>query len=341
MKTILVTGGAGFIGSHACKALARAGFLPVTFDNLERGHEWAVRWGPLERGDLRSRNDLRQAVDKWRPSAVIHLAAYAYVGESHKEPLKYYENNVGGTAKLLQVCGELGVTEIVFSSSCATYGVPTKLPLTEADLQAPINPYGHTKLVVERMLQEAEAALGIRHVVLRYFNAGGADPEGEIGEAHDPETHLIPLVLLAALGQRPVVTIFGDDYPTDDGTCVRDYVHVSDLADAHVAAINWLASGEPSQSFNLGNGQGFSVAEVIRASEAVSGRRVNAEIHPRRSGDPPTLISDSSKARRLLGWSPKHADLRSQIVHAWNWFDERRSGAWTSRGVEEVSQLAT
>jgi UDP-arabinose 4-epimerase len=323
----LVTGGAGFIGSHVCKALARAGSLPVTFDNLERGHDWAVRWGPLERGDLRHIDDLRQAFRKWRPSAVIHLAAYAYVGESQGEPLKYYENNIGGTAKLLQVCGEFAVNEIVFSSSCATYGVPARLPLTEADPQAPINPYGYTKLAVERMLQDAETALGIRHVVLRYFNAGGADPEGEIGETHDPETHLIPLVLLAASGRQPAIKIFGDDYPTDDGTCVRDYVHVSDLADAHVAAINWLESGEPSHSFNLGNGQGFSVAKVIQMSEAVSGKLVNAEIHPRRSGDPPILISDSRKARRLLGWSPKHPDLRTQIEHAWRWLDVKQPGS--------------
>jgi len=319
MRTVLVTGGAGFVGSHACKALARAGYLPVVFDNLERGHEWAVKWGPLERGDLRSEEDLRRAFAKWRPAAVMHFAAYAYVGESTADPLRYYENNVSGSAKLIAACRRFGCRNLVFSSSCATYGVPSGLPLTEGAPQDPINPYGYTKLVVERMLRDAEAAYGIRHVVLRYFNAAGADPDGEIGEHHEPETHLIPLVLFAASGRLPAIEVFGDDYPTADGTCVRDYVHVSDLADAHVAATAWLAGGEPSQSFNLGNGRGFSVAEVISASEQVSGATIKVELRPRRSGDPPALISDSSKAQRLLGWMPKHKELPQQIMHAWRW----------------------
>jgi UDP-arabinose 4-epimerase len=322
MSNILVTGGAGFVGSHACKALAQAGHLPITFDNLERGHEWAVKWGPLERGDLRDENALREALEKWRPLAVIHFAAYAYVGESTLEPMKYYDTNVGGTAKLLKACAAAGCGHIVFSSSCATYGLPARLPVREEDAQAPVNPYGATKLVVERMLREAETAHGIRHVALRYFNAAGADPEGEIGELHEPETHLIPLVLFAAMGLRPSVQILGGDYPTPDGTCVRDYIHVSDLADAHVAAVDWLAAGKPSQCFNLGNGHGFSVGEVVRASERIAGLPIRAEIGARRAGDPPTLISDSRKARELLGWTPRFPGLEQQIGHAWKWFKD-------------------
>jgi UDP-arabinose 4-epimerase len=324
MKKILVTGGAGFVGSHACKALARAGYLPLTFDNLERGHDchdWAVKWGPLERGDLREQKNLRRVLEAERPWAVMHFAAYACVGESMLEPLKYYDTNVGGTANLLSACVAVGCENFVFSSSCATYGVPSSLPLREDDVQEPVNPHGYTKLVVERMLRDAEFAHGIRHVILRYFNAAGADPDGELGEFHEPETHLIPLVLFAAMGRRPSIKVFGNDYSTADGTCVRDYVHVSDLADAHVAAIDWLAAGKPSNSFNLGNGQGFSVAEVIRTAEKVAGRAIKAEMCPRRAGDPPTLISDSTKAHQLLDWSPKFPALDQQIRHAWHWFN--------------------
>jgi UDP-arabinose 4-epimerase len=325
MQNILVTGGAGFVGSHACKALARAGYRPIAFDSLERGHECAVKWGPLERGDLRNDGDLWCAFEKWQPFAVMHFAAYAYIGESTADQLNYYENNVGGTVKLLRACAEHGCSKFVFSSSCATFGVPAKLPIKEEDPQNPVNAYGYTKLVVERMLKEAENAHGIRHVVLRYFNASGADPEGELGEDHDPETHLIPLVLLAAMGRRPAVQIFGNDYPTPDGTCIRDYVHVNDLAQAHIAGIDWLNAGHPSSAFNLGNGRGFSVAEVIRAGESVVGHAIEAEICPRRSGDPPCLISDSRKARQLLGWSPKFPELTAQIEHAWKWFSQSGS----------------
>jgi UDP-arabinose 4-epimerase len=322
MKTILVTGGAGFVGSHACKALSRAGYMPVTFDNLERGHESAVKWGPLERGNLRNENDLQRVFEACRPWAVMHFAAYAYVGESMVDPAKYYDNNVGGSAKLLRACAVSGCKNIVFSSSCATYGVPERLPLTENAAQNPVNPYGYTKLVVERMLKDAEAACGIRHVTLRYFNAAGADPDGELGELHQPETHLIPLVLFAAMGRQPSIKIFGHDYPTPDGTCIRDYVHVSDLADAHVAAIDWLSAGEPSDSFNLGNGRGHSVAEVVKASEKVTGRSVPTDMCGRRPGDPPILVSDSRRARRLLGWVPRFPELDKQITHAWTWFRE-------------------
>jgi UDP-arabinose 4-epimerase len=319
MKTVLVTGGAGFVGSHACKALARAGYLPVTLDNLERGHRWAVKWGPFVQADLRSELDLQRAFDEWRPWAVVHFAAYAYVGESVQEPIKYYVTNIGGTANLVAACAAFGCKNFVFSSSCATYGVPARLPLKEGDPQQPVNPYGYTKLVVERMLKEAEAAHGIKHVALRYFNASGADPDGELGELHQPETHLIPLVLFAAMGRQPSVKIFGNDYPTPDGTCVRDYVHVSDLADAHVAAIGWLAAGNRSEAFNLGNGQGVSVTEVVRTSEQVTGLPITTEMCPRRVGDPPILISDATKARLMLGWSPRFTRLDQQINHAWKW----------------------
>jgi UDP-arabinose 4-epimerase len=319
MRTILVTGGAGFVGSHACKVLARAGYTPVTFDNLERGHDWAVKWGPLERGDLRDEKALRRAFERWNPCGVMHFAAYAYVGESNVDPLKDYDNNVGGTANLLKACAAYECKKFIFSSSCATYGPPSRLPLTEDHAQQPVNPYGYTKLVVERMLRDAEAAHGIRHVALRYFNAAGSDPDRELGEMHDPETHLIPLVLFAAMGRRPSIKVFGSDYPTPDGTCIRDYVHVSDLADAHVAALAWLSDGKPSEAFNLGNGRGFSVREVVKAAEKVTGRPVPAEVNARRPGDPPVLVSDSAKARRLLDWTPKFPDLEDQIRHAWTW----------------------
>jgi UDP-arabinose 4-epimerase len=325
MKTILVTGGAGFVGSHACKALARAGFLPVVFDSLEHGHDWAVKWGPLERGDLRNEQDLARAFAARQPWAVMHFAAYAYVGESVAAPAKYYDNNIGGTSKLIAACAAHGCRNIVFSSTCATYGVPERLPLAEDSPQQPVNPYGYTKLVVERLLKDAETAHGIRHVALRYFNAAGGDPDGELGEAHDPETHVIPLVLFAAMGQRPDVKVFGQDYPTPDGTCIRDYVHVSDLADAHVAALAWLSDGKPSEAFNLGNGRGFSVAEVVKAVEKVTGRSVPAEMCARRPGDPPVLVSDSAKARRLLDWVPQFSDLEDQIRHAWAWFAKHSS----------------
>ncbi len=319
MKAIVVTGGAGFVGSHACKALARAGYLPITFDSLENGHEWAVKWGPLEIGNLNNGRDLDRVFAKWRPWAVMHFAAFAHVGESIIDPLKYYANNVAGTANLLAACCTFECKTFVLSSSCATFGIPSRLPISEDDPQDPINPYGYSKLVVERMLKDVEAAYGIRHVALRYFNAAGTDPDGEIGEVHHPETHLVPLVLQAAMNQQRIVKIFGNDYPTRDGTCIRDYVHVSDLADAHVAALAWLSADNASTSFNLGNGQGFSVAEVIRASEKITGRKIATEVCSRRPGDPPTLISDSHKARTLLNWHPRFADLEQQLSHAWNW----------------------
>jgi UDP-glucose-4-epimerase GalE len=253
----------------------------------------------------------------------MHFAAYAYVGESAVDPIKYYDTNVGGTAKLLKLSVAFECMNVVFSSSCATYGIPERLPLLEDAPQRPVNPYGQTKLIVERMLREAELAHGLRNVTLRYFNAAGSDPDGEIGEEHTPETHLIPLTIFAAMGRSPSIRVFGNTYPTPDGTCVRDYVHVSDLADAHVAAVEWLAADKASEAFNLGNGRGYSVAEVVRAVKEVTGLPVKADVHPRRAGDPPCLISDASKARKLLDWKPRFSELPQQVEHAFRWLRTR------------------
>jgi UDP-arabinose 4-epimerase len=321
--TVIVTGGAGYIGSHSCKALAKMGFLPVTYDNLITGHEWAVRWGPLERGDILDGQRLREVIAAYRPSAVLHFAAFAYVGESVSAPGKYYRNNVVGTLTLLEAMRDTGINNIVFSSSCATYGTPERLPITEQTQQHPINPYGESKLVVERMLSNFERAHGLRWVALRYFNAAGADPEAEIGEEHAPETHLIPLVLAAASGRRLHVVVHGTDYGTADGTCVRDYVHVADLADAHVLGLRALTSGVASAAYNLGNGRGFTVREVIAEAERVTGLAVPVSFGPRRQGDPAVLVADSAKARRELRWEPRLPELSSIVGSAWAWHQQR------------------
>ena len=326
MSTVLVTGGAGYIGSHACKALAIAGFTPVAYDNLEHGHAEAVRWGPLELGDLADRARLDAVIAQHRPVAAMHFAAYAYVGESVTDPGKYYRNNVVGSLSLLEALRDHGIRACVFSSTCATYGVPQQLPLTEDHPQQPINPYGASKRMVERMLADFDAAHGLRSMSLRYFNAAGADPDGETGEGHDPETHLIPLVLDAAAGKRPHITVFGTDYATPDGTCVRDYIHVSDLADAHVLALRALLEGAATTAYNLGNGQGFSVREVIDCAQRVTGREVPAVLGPRRAGDPPTLVGDATRIRRELGWSPRLADLDTIIATAWRWHTRLDAG---------------
>ncbi|MBB3268227.1 UDP-arabinose 4-epimerase [Azospirillum sp. OGB3] len=319
MTAVLVTGGAGYVGSHACKALAAAGFLPVTFDSLEHGRRDAVRWGPLLQGDLADRAALDRAFAEHQPVAVLHFAAYAYVGESVAKPLRYYRNNVAGTLTLLEAMAAAEVGMLVFSSTCATYGAPRVTPIPEDHPQQPVNPYGASKLMVERMIMDVGAASGLRAVILRYFNAAGADPEGEIGENHDPETHLIPLALDAALGRIPHLTVNGDDYDTPDGTCVRDYIHVSDLADAHVRALRHLLDGGDSVALNLGNGQGFSIRQVADAAERVTGRRVPLTVGPRRPGDPPVLVGDARKARALLKWRPQRDDLDVQIADAWRW----------------------
>ena len=317
--SVLVTGGAGYVGSHTCKALAAAGFLPVAFDDLSMGHRSAVRWGPLEVGDLASPAAISAAIARHAPVAVLHFAASAYVGESIHHPERYYRNNVANTLNLLAAMREHGVDEFVFSSTCATYGLPERLPIDETHPQRPINPYGHSKLFVEGVLAAYERAYGLRWTALRYFNAAGADPDGEIGEDHDPETHLIPLAVLAALGRRPALELFGTDYPTSDGSAVRDYVHVSDLAHAHVLALQRLFAGESSLALNLGVGSGHSVRAVVAAVERVTGARVPLVERPRREGDPPALVADATRAQRVLGWHPQRSQLDEIVGTAWEW----------------------
>ena len=316
---ILVTGGAGYIGSHACKALSANGFQPVVYDSLVRGHRFLVKWGDLVVGDLHDTEVLGDVFRRYRPEAVLHFAAFAYVGESVEHPEKYFHNNVVGTLNLLRVMREHAVSNIVFSSTCATYGAPRSLPITESSEQMPTSPYGVSKLMVEQILRAYSDAYGLRAMMLRYFNACGADPAGETGELHDPEPHLIPRVLAAASGGLEELEIFGTDYPTRDGTCVRDYIHVSDLADAHVAALRVLLAGGETRALNLGIGTGFTVREVIRAAERVTGQSLMVRESPRRAGDPPELVADSSLAASVLGWRPRFTDIDEMIQTAWNW----------------------
>jgi len=314
---ILVTGGAGYIGSHVCKALAMSGFKPVVYDNLSRGNRWAVKWGPFEEGDIADEVRLREVLAFHQPSAVMHFAAYAYVGESVEKPLLYYQNNIVGSATLLRTVVEWRIP-VVFSSTCATYGIPEKTPITENHPQRPINPYGYSKLAVESMLKDMERAYQLRSIILRYFNAAGADPAGEIGEAHNPESHLIPRVLAAARNDA-VVRVYGDNYDTPDGTCIRDYIHVADLADAHVSALKYLLSGGPGCALNLANTRGYSVLEVIESARCVCGQRIRTETAPPRPGDPPILIGAAARARELFNWTPRRSALDLQIQDAWNW----------------------
>lgn len=318
-KPILVTGGAGYIGSHTCKALAQAGYLPVVYDNLVHGHEWAVRWGPLERGELLDGARLAAAIARYRPVAAIHFAAYAYVGESVQDPARYYGNNVGGTLSLLAALRAGGVERLVFSSSCATYGIPERLPIDERHPQRPVNPYGHSKQMIEQVLRDYAAAYDLRSIALRYFNAAGADPEGEIGEDHCPETHLIPLVLRAARDPGAPVSIHGTDYPTPDGTCIRDYIHVADLADAHLRALAALERGAETAAYNLGTGRGHSVREIMAAARRVTGRTIALIEGPRRAGDPPELVADATLAGAELGWTPRFTAIDAIIETAWRW----------------------
>lgn len=316
---VLVTGGAGYIGSHVCKRLAAAGFLPVAYDDLSRGHAWAVKWGPLVQAGLQDVAALRAALDEHRPVAAMHLAAFTYAGESVAEPTLYWRNNVGGTACLLQGLRDHGLARVVFSSTSSLYGDVERLPIDESCPAQPGNPYAHTKLAAERMLADCEQAFGLRHVALRYFNATGADPDGEIGEAHDPEPHLVPVVLEVAAGLRDKLTIYGEDYPTPDGTCVRDYVHVADVAEAHLLALDRLLGGGASLMANLGNGTGFSVRQIAAAVERVTGRQVVTATGPRRAGDVPALVADIGRARSELGWSPARVALDGQIADSWRW----------------------
>ncbi|MGO4118205.1 UDP-glucose 4-epimerase GalE [Rhizobium ruizarguesonis] len=312
-RYILVTGGAGFIGSHICKALSRAGMIPVTYDNLSTGHADSVRWGPLIRAELADAATLRRTLAEFSPDCVIHCGANAYVGESIDMPRKYYRNNVVGSLTLLEACLDQDIERIVFSSSCATYGIPASLPIREESPQHPVNPYGRTKLIFEMALEDFAAAYGIRFAALRYFNAAGADPDGELAERHHPETHLIPRALLAAAGRLERLDIFGTDYATEDGTCVRDYVHVSDLAQAHLAAVNHLMAGGGSLSVNLGSGRGTSVREILEAIYRASGREVPVNYRARRAGDPPILFANTARAKAELGFAPVLSDIDTII----------------------------
>lgn len=322
---VLVTGGAGYVGSHACKTLAARGYLPIVIDNLVYGHAAAVKWGPLEIGDLADRARLDAVISQYKPKAVMHFAAYAFVGESIVDPGKYYRNNVVGTLSLLEAMRDHRIDQLVFSSTAATYGTPLEVPIPETAAKTPINPYGHSKLSAEQMIADFSAAHGLRSVALRYFNAAGADAQAQIGECHDPETHLIPLAIQAARGDMPPLTVFGDDYCTPDGTCIRDYVHVSDLGEAHVLALERLQHREGFDAFNLGTGTGASICDVLRAVGRVAGKAVPHLIGARRPGDPAVLVSDPAKATRELGWIPHLSDLDNIVSTAWAWHQRDRA----------------
>ncbi|MEL6621127.1 MAG: UDP-glucose 4-epimerase GalE [Pseudomonadota bacterium] len=319
MRHVLVTGGAGYIGSHACKALRDAGFVPVTYDNLVTGWEEAVKFGPFASGDLMDRARLDAVFAEYQPMAVMHFAALSQVGESMKKPGLYYRNNVLGSLTLIEAAVAAGCLDFVFSSTCATYGDQDNVVLDEDSAQHPINAYGASKRAIEDVLRDFEAAYGLRHVIFRYFNVAGADPDGEVGEFHQPETHLIPLMLDAIAGKRDALTVHGTDYDTPDGTCIRDYVHVCDLVDAHVLGLKWLQDGKGSRVFNLGTGSGFSVREVIDHSRAVTNKAVPYVDGPRRPGDCTKLVSGSSRAEADLGWTPTRSTLETMITDAWRW----------------------
>lgn len=319
LSYVLVTGGAGYIGSHACKTLRAQGFTPVTYDNLVTGWQDAVKFGPFEHGDLMDRGRLDSVFKKYAPVAVMHFAALSQVGESMKEPGRYWANNVMGSLNLIEAAVAAGCLKFVFSSTCATYGDQDNVVLDEDCAQHPINAYGASKRAIEDVLTDFEAAYGMKSVIFRYFNVAGADPEAEVGEFHQPETHLIPLMLDAIDGKREALTIFGTDYDTPDGTCIRDYVHVCDLVDAHVLGLIWLQDGKGSRVFNLGTGSGFSVREVIEQSRAVTNREVPIVEGPRRAGDCTKLVSGSSRAEKELGWAPRRSNLKAMINDAWKW----------------------
>ncbi|MDZ4094342.1 MAG: UDP-glucose 4-epimerase GalE [Paracoccaceae bacterium] len=318
-KHVLVTGGAGYIGAHACKVLRAAGFVPVVFDNLSTGWAEAVKFGPLVQGDLMDRAAIDAAFAQYRPVAVMHFAALSLVGDSMRDPGHYWRVNVGGALNLIEAAVAADCLNFVFSSTCATYGDPDGVLLDEDTPQHPINSYGASKRAIEDMLRNFHASHALNHVIFRYFNVAGADPEGEVGEQHLPETHLIPLMLEAIEGKRPALTVFGTDYPTPDGTCVRDYVHVMDLAQAHVLGLHWLLEGKGNRIFNLGTGRGFSVREVIDHAGAVTNRAVPIRIGARRAGDATSLVSGSERAERELGWQPQRSTLPDMIADAWRW----------------------
>jgi UDP-glucose 4-epimerase len=330
--TVLVTGGAGYIGSHAVLALKEAGYRVVVLDNLVYGHLDIVEIVldvEFVHGDISDRPLLDQVFQTYPIDAVIHFAAYAYVGESVTNPAKYYRNNVVGTLTLLEAMVQAEVFKIVFSSTCASYGNPHQIPIPEDHPQSPINPYGMSKLMVEQILEDFDRAYGLRSVRFRYFNAAGADPQGRLGEDHSPETHLIPLILLTALGQRDHITVFGTDYKTPDGTCIRDYIHVTDLADAHILGLKYLLDDGETSVFNLGNGEGFSVKEVITAARDITGLTITVEEGSRRAGDPAILIGSATKARKVLGWDPQYNQIEVILDHAWRWHQKRHGSTET------------
>lgn len=315
--TILVTGGAGYIGSQMVKALRQAGFRPVVLDDLSSGHRSAVRDEELHVGDVGDAAFVDRVLAEAKPAAVMHFAGFIQVGESVTDPGKYFRNNVTATQVLLDAMRAHGIARFIFSSTAAIFGEPQYVPIDEAHPKAPINPYGRSKWFVEQLLEDYDHAYGLKSVCLRYFNAAGADPDNEIGERHDPETHLVPLILQVASGRRPHIGVYGDDYPTPDGTCVRDYVHVADLCDAHLLALRQLLAGAGSARYNLGNGNGFSVREVIETARRITGHPIPVIVEPRRAGDPPSLVADAAAARAALGWTPRYADLQTIVAHAW------------------------
>jgi UDP-arabinose 4-epimerase len=319
MTNVLVVGGAGYVGSHVCKALKAKGFVPIVFDNLSHGHLWAARYGPFVLGDLHRPGDIETALQTHKPLAVIHMASSIHVRESVANPHKTYHNNVAGTLSLLKALVSHGPSLLVFSSTASIYGAPLSVPIDESHLKDPLSPYGKSKWMIEQLLEDFEKAHGLRYLALRYFNAAGADPEGEIGEAHDPETHLIPLAVQTALGEHPVFTIHGTSHPTADGTAVRDFVHVCDLADAHIQGLLWLAAEGTSLQLNLGTGQGYSVKQVIAEVEKQSGKRLSVRIGNHSAADPPVLVANAEKAKKLLQWQPRYSTLESLVETAWNW----------------------
>ncbi len=326
MKNILVVGGAGYIGSQTAKLLAKRGYVPIVLDNLVRGHRRTVNFGPFFEGSMIDADLLHKIFSDYAISAVMHFAAFCYVGESTDNPAMYYQNNVANTLALLEVMVERGIGNFIFSSSCSIYGEPDETPITEDQPKRPMSPYGRTKLMVEHILDDFRTAYGLESVCLRYFNAAGADSDGEMGEEHNPETHLIPVVLKTALGQHPHVNIFGDDYPTPDGTCIRDYIHVEDLTEAHLLALEKLLAGSPSTKYNLGNAKGYSVKQVIEIAGRITGRDIPVKIVERRAGDPAVLIASSAKANEELGWKAQVPDLETIMETAWNWHKNNPHG---------------